>query len=153
MPSVRGVGSDQVMILGEAPSRHGDPQRPFSELTRAGRRLWRWFGVDSYEALTSIAHLENVFSEPDHDTQVGWSRWQDIKRVSLQQDLVFPVGRYAQSCYRIPPSPCLVSVWRARAGFWLCALPHPSGLNRDLNGVSDESVRIMVRWVIESYAS
>lgn len=133
-----------ILIIGEA----GD--RPWIEGS-ASERLWRWFGCSSYEELTKVARLENVYK------RYGQKRAEDVTDLGHIQDLealcdsgefelVFLVGRVAQR-KMCPIAHHLALVYKVHT--WVHSryvlIPHPSGLNRVLNDGGDERTREFVQ--------
>jgi uracil-DNA glycosylase len=116
----------KFLIIGEA------GERPFEDSPSA-TRLRTWFGVTSHEGLKALAHLTNVYRCKDHRTTPNHSKHvaaliRSVKHVVL-------VGRIAQLKY----GHCITDklVWHTDNTM---GLPHPSGLNRQLNGVDDAQI-------------
>ena len=110
------------------------------------RRLWRWFGVDSREELIhSGATLVNIaWYKGKKGKGDGYELNEHlvtfVQITSCKYDLTFLVGKVAQEAvigYREPKM-----LWRFGR---YAGLPHPSGINAQLNDGGDEKVRRAVR--------
>jgi len=117
----------KFLIIGEA------GENPWSAGS-ASLRLYYWFGVSGYEGLKSLAHLTNVYRNkgsvaqfPGHQRHVR-SLIDSVKHVVL-------VGKVAQLKYGPHTSNKVVWCTDRQMG-----LPHPSGLNRQLNEIPDETI-------------
>lgn len=137
--------SGSILIIGEA----GD--RPWIE-GPTSQRLWMWFGCDTYEKFSKLARLENVYPRYGQKHVELLSDLEHIERLHLAADyagLVFLVGRVAQRT--ICPLSNLSRadvIWRE--GKYV-ALPHPSGLNRQLNNIDNRLVQEFVKGVLRAY--
>ena len=124
------MSRSKFLIVGE---QDKEGERTF-ERSRSGERLRYWFSVADYDELLSIADLTNVF------TLDGARR--DINRMIATVKYTVLVGQKAQARYGIrDPSP----LW---ATCTLMGLPHPSGLNRQLNSLADDAIRDYVGTVL-----
>ena len=125
------------LLLGEAPSKHGDPLRPLSG--EPARKLAEWAALtaeprNSYTELTRLFRVMNVFDsyEAAYPWSVPrarnrWARWLLSDRGPL---VVVCLGRRAADT--VDPDPRGMRPW----GSWLrvgrlsmSLIPHPSGLN------------------------
>ncbi len=120
-----------VLIVGEA---GGDPAFQYG---RSSERLWRWFHVKDHAGLLSLARCMNVYEKRGERTGL-FQHALDIGAAMRAADIVFLVGRAAQSLSPAYSKHCFKMLWAEDR--WV-GLPHPSGLNRQLNGVSDATVR------------
>jgi len=123
----------KFLIVGEA------GERPFED-SASGTRLRAWFDVADYAGLKSIAHLTNVYRCKDGATTPGHARHVQSMIDSVKH--VVLVGRVAQLKYgRHHPT----VMWSDDR---YMGLPHPSGLNRQLNSITDEQIRDYVDGVL-----
>lgn len=125
----------KILILGEAGAR------PWYKGS-SSERLWRWFSVGSHEELKEIATLRNVYDKkvggeltPTHAEEL----WQGINR----SDAVFMVGRVAQYFCMVRSPLILFKIDK------FIGLPHPSGLNRQLNELSDMEIQQFINTMLE----
>jgi hypothetical protein len=129
----------RLLIVGESgehPWAHG----------AASARLYGWFGVSSYEELDRIAYLANV-STRKGSKDVDPSHLWRIKLMCVVADLVFLVGRRAQETVLK-----LNKVTDLLVEFDKYVLiPHPSGLNRQLNDGGDAEIENFVRTVLREH--
>lgn len=102
-----------------------------------------WFDASCYNGLKSIAHLTNVYRNKDGTTTPGHSRHVQAMVDSVKH--VVLVGKVAQVKYAHRIQPVL---WHDDH---FMGLPHPSGLNRQLNSVSDDKVRVYVDAVLREW--
>jgi hypothetical protein len=130
----------KFLIIGEA------GERPFEDSPSA-TRLRSWFDVESYEGLKSIAHLTNVYRIKDSDAHYKGHAYHVQSLIDSVKHVVL-VGKVAQFKYgndvRIHSEP----LW---SNDRFMGLPHPSGLNRQLNTLSDETIRDYVNTVLHMW--
>jgi hypothetical protein len=129
----------KFLIIGEA------GERPWYD-GPAAERLWGWFNVSGYEGLKSIAHLTNVYRSkgsrvdyPGHGRHVQ-SLLSGVKHVVL-------VGKVAQLKYG--QRTAHDTLWWSDNRYM--GLPHPSGLNRQLNELGDDVVRDYIDIVLHTW--
>lgn len=130
----------KILIIGEAeahPWRWG----------KSAEKLRHWFGVKTYEELAAMAVLENVAKCKDV-TWIDREHVVKLKCMALSDDVrvVFLVGRRAQRAI-IGNGAGEGMLWKSGK---FCGLPHPSGRNRSLNGVSDSLIADFVKSMLES---
>lgn len=124
------------LLIGEAPSRTSDPDRPFSG--RSGARLAKLLD----RPLDEVFELRNVFGQwpgPAGATGKGtaWDRVGARDRARIIGDrldgrTVVLVGRRVAAAFEYPSWPYLVWGDDVR-GFRFSVVPHPSGIVRFWN--------------------
>lgn len=126
------------LILGEAPGRNGDPDRPLSGA--AGKRLALMAGFHHWEELDEAFELMNLLYEyPGESTRGGGARFPGDEARQAQAALwgvlrgrvVVLLGSRLRRLYRVPDFHRWV--YNQKRGVALCAVPHPSGLTRLYN--------------------
>jgi uracil-DNA glycosylase len=104
---------------------------------KSSERLWRWFGFTSHDELASFATLMNVY-EKKHERFINLPHIQELSDAMRKADVVFLVGKVAQSIVDCSELYIFRPLWRHDK---YVGLPHPSGLNRQLNTLSDQDIR------------
>lgn len=127
------------VLVGEAPAGSGHEPQPALE-GRAGRTLARLIGV-SYEEYLDGFERRNVFETPVEGRR--WSRpsarLRGMQMASMFRhgDRVILLGRRVADAFGAGELPLyeMLSYQRVMTGetFWVGRVPHPSGLNRQLN--------------------
>jgi len=131
----------KVLILGEKGG-----ERPWSG-NPSSKRLWRWFGFTCYEELINFATPMNVRSSED-SSETTEARYTRLRDLIIEHDVVFLVGKVAQRhVFRDHPTLRLI-FWRQ--GKYV-GLPHPSGLNRQLNGIKDKDIHEFIIDIMQRY--
>lgn len=132
MHSLREMVRRSVLIIGEG------GVRPWST-GPSSERLWRWFGVKTHDELKRKATLMNVF-ENRGVYAYSLKHFMELNKAIKESDIVVLVGRVAQDFPRIG---------RFRDVLWrhgkYIGVPHPSGLNRQLNTLSDDEMAAYLR--------
>lgn len=132
----RRVGA-RPLLLGEAPSEHGDPDTPLGG--RIGRRLcdlMGWTYEDPYVTLTEHFETRNVSTYPPldgiWDPRLASDNWQRFLRRRLgsrdMPNVVVTFGRRAGDAIGAVDRPFYE--WRDGQLYDSVVLPHPSGRNR-----------------------
>jgi uracil-DNA glycosylase len=130
-----------VMVIGQALGKHkGEPW----ESGGSARRLARWLGLADSKDIKKVAVAANVGDYAGKHAKgdkyaVNLARVRRLKKASGRMRLVFLVGRVAQRAIFRAPETALV--WRR--GKYI-GVPHPSGVNIQLNGGKCGEVE---RWV------
>jgi len=151
-------GDDRIIMVGQAPSKHGDPSKPLTGV--AGRKLAFLSGVPPLEFYASTVRV-NVF-----DNYMGSLREGDMfphkaacERVSILQPLfegrrVVFVGRAVAHAFKFEDD---WLAWRLlgcdredgpRYHFEAACIPHPSGRNRFWG--DRENTAMAMRFMIEA---
>lgn len=115
--------SDAILIIGEAPSLHGDPAVPLEG--SVGKRLAEYAGL-TWSDYLALTERRNIFQEP-----VEWSRVEAKGRA----EVMFPqlLGRHVILLgQRVADAfafhwPLLN--WVSVGGVTVAIVPHPSGKN------------------------
>lgn len=128
------LSSKKILIVGEA------GEQPWMD-GQSSARLWRWFGCRSHRELEERATLMNVYEKKLYD-ELTVKHLLELRDAVEKHDVVFLVGRVAQKLAPLPTSHVL-----HRAGKYVY-LPHPSGLNRQLNTLSDKMINKYVEEVL-----
>jgi hypothetical protein len=117
----------RVLIVGEA------GETPWAD-SQSARRLYGWFGVATRRELQRIAVLENV-SRVKGDKTILTEHLLALRAMCELADIVFLVGKASQVA---------LSGVKTRELYWrrgkYVGLPHPSGLNRQLNEASELAI-------------
>jgi hypothetical protein len=127
----------RTLIIGES------GERPWIQGS-SSRKLWSWFGVHTYEAFEKFATLDNV-SRVKGDKHFDPMHYAKLCQLIDEHDLVFLVGRHAQKTLYREMEPVL---W-VRGKY--IGLPHPSGLNHQLNTLPDETIRRFVCGILKLF--
>ena len=120
----------KILILGESGGR---PWRA----GKSAEKLRRWFGVNSYDELARLATLMNVYTVRATE-ETSREHFAELRAAIVESDVVFLVGRVAQE-------EVFVRCEKLSQVYWVqnkyVGLPHPSGLNRQLN-YFDETILV-----------
>ena len=130
----------KILILGES------GEHPWFD-GQSSRRLWRWFDVNSHAELVKLATLMNVYTKKGSHDMVE-KHYARLRDAIVEHDVVFLVGKVAQ---RQVFRDCI----KLRAVLWhqdkYVGLPHPSGLNRQLNNMRDKVIREFIISMMQQY--
>jgi uracil-DNA glycosylase len=132
------MASHKPLILGEAPGRNGDPDRPLAGA--AGKRLALMAGYRHWDELIDHFDLMNLLYEyPGEATRGGGAAFPGDEAREAQAGLwehlrgrvVVLLGARLRRLYRVPEFHRWV--YNTRRGVAMAAVPHPSGLTRLYN--------------------
>ena len=122
----------KLLVIGES------GERPWYD-GKGSKRLWYWFGVSSYAELLTIADLMNVMPHKG-DKTLDIQHLRKLLIAVESHDRVYLVGKRAQ---------ILVMGYYDKRLMWhegkFVGMPHPSGLNRQVNSLDKETIRALVR--------
>ena len=130
----------KVLIVGQAPRRNVKSPKPWRDGSSA-KRLWKWFGCDSYNELRKMAScyyavpwFEGIAKKGDKvpTKKATLKRLKQRLLRKIRNDeykKVFLVGRFAQRLVPMMEIPLNVGVVH---------LPHPSGCNISANHKDEE---------------
>lgn len=134
---------NKPLIIGEA------GERPWLD-GPSSKRLWCWFNVRDYTGLVEHFHVANA-SPKKGSKLIPPGHLQHVNRMIAATELIFLVGKVAQATFfpYIKPTPNDV-LWRGfHHGRMYVGLPHPSGLNRQLNGVDDNHIKRNISFILD----
>lgn len=145
--------STRPLLLGEAPSPHGDATQPLGG--RIARRLCNslgWTYKDPFDRLAESFELRNLFARAENaepwDARVAAEMWQDILRARIHQLRVpFVVVAFGRRVgIALDAGPRGFYEWQDGPLYSSVVLPHPSGLNRLWN---DPATSVRVRFALQ----
>lgn len=127
-----------MMIVGQS----GDP--PFMGESPTAKRVFLWFGARDHADLESRFMLFNVCKKRG-SFEIDDAHVAHIRSIAVcDMHVVFLLGRFAQKWVYSNKPPC-DAMWRRQSGATLyVGLPHPSGLNLQMNDGGDERARAYV---------
>lgn len=134
---------NKPLIIGES------GERPWFDGAEA-KCLWNWFDVRDYTDLVEHFHVVSVVPKKGSKL-IPPGHLQHVNRLIADTELVFLVGKFAQMTFftGIKPTPDDV-VWKGfHNGRVYVGLPHPSGLNRQLNSVDDSYIKHNVSFILD----
>jgi uracil-DNA glycosylase len=141
--------SDRPIILGEAPGRNGDPDRPLAGA--AGKRLALMAGFHHWDELAEKYELTNLLYEYPGDAAdgVGARFPADVARAAKHDLWPFLAGRVVvllggrlRRLYKVPEMHRWVYFRHRHVA--MVAVPHPSGLNRLYNSHDEREMTAKV---------
>lgn len=133
-----------LLIVGEAPSRLGDPAAPLEG--KIGKKLARLFGLDTEDYL-AVTERMNVLEEwPGKDEKGDAFPLEDARELAdkkkhlLMGRRVLFLGRRVEKAFGVVKSTALDWSWNAELKALTAVLPHPSGVVRWWN--EEENVKM-----------
>jgi len=122
----------KILVIGES------GERPWYDGIGA-KRLWSWFGAKSYAEMLSIADLMNVIPVKGSNV-IDEHHLAKVVAAVESHELVYLIGKKAQ---------VLITGNYDKRLMWhegkFVGLPHPSGLNRQVNTLSKENIKALVQ--------
>ena len=137
------MSGKRVMVVGQATGRLGG--RPWNGNTVCSLRLYRWLGVRDHAEFSRSCRAVNVAryagrSGKGDAYEVDGGMVSTAMALCRDYDLVVLVGKVAQRAVMGVEEPRML--WKFGR---FCGVPHPSGINLQLNGGGDERVKKAVR--------
>lgn len=132
-----------VAVIGQATGKEGG--RPWNGNTASSKRLYRWLGCRGWEEFDGGFYAMNVAryagkKGKGDDYELDPRRMAVAWRLSLDADLVILVGRVAQKAALGTAEPKMLWQFGKFIG-----VPHPSGVNHQLNDGGDARVQRFLR--------
>jgi len=140
----------KILVIGQAPSRKSDPCKPWSHGASA-KRLWKWFGVESRDQLLEVADLFNAVPYWPGSAGAKGDKIPRGEELSMVRDRVIRkirrggykhvivVGKFVDD---------LVRDYLRRKNITALTIPHPSGANISANGIDEEMIMKLVKFMM-----